>query len=135
MPDLVTFLNVFNACSHAGLVDKGEMYFEAMIHDFDLIPAVEHYNCMVDLFGRAGNIDKAVAMIKKMPLHPGTVLLQTLLASCRRCGNVQVARLAFGNVVGFDEMEDAIYICMYNIYIEAAMQEDANKVELMRARR
>ena len=134
LPDLVTFLNVFNACSHAGLVDMVETYFEAMINEFYLIPAVEHYNCLVDLFGRAGNIDKAVAMIKKMPLHPGTVLLQTLLASCRWCGNVDIARLAFGNVVSSDNSEDAVYICMYNIYIEAAMQEDANKVELMRAR-
>jgi hypothetical protein len=90
----------------------------------------------VDLFGRAGNIDEAVAMIRMIPLHPGATLLQTVLASCRWCRNVEMARLAFDDMVGSDDYtEDAVYICMYSIYAEAAMQEDANKVELMRARR
>eukprot|EP00250_Pteridium_aquilinum_P025585 c31136_g1_i1 orf=2-325(-) len=53
-PDLVTFVTVLNACSHAGLVEKGKTYFQAMSEDYGIAPTLKHHTCMVDLLGRAG---------------------------------------------------------------------------------
>eukprot|EP00250_Pteridium_aquilinum_P034829 c8177_g1_i1 orf=2-427(+) len=86
-PDPITFLSVLNACSHAGLVDKGQTYYEAMCVDHGLVPSVKHHACIVDLLGRAGQLDRVVAMMKKTPFQPTIVMWLTVLTACRKWGN------------------------------------------------
>ncbi|RXH88827.1 hypothetical protein DVH24_000426 [Malus domestica] len=52
-PNQVTFVGLLNACSHAGLIERGCQYFELMAQVFGTEPLKEHYACMVDLLGRA----------------------------------------------------------------------------------
>eukprot|EP00250_Pteridium_aquilinum_P025265 c30458_g1_i1 orf=2-316(+) len=49
-PDAVTFTSLLNACSHAGLIERGQTYFESMRQNYGVIPTLEHDTCMVDLF-------------------------------------------------------------------------------------
>ena len=58
-PDEVTFLTVLSACSHAGLVEEGSKFFKSMIEEHHILPVVGHYGCMVDLFGKSGDLDVA----------------------------------------------------------------------------
>ncbi|XP_057838577.2 pentatricopeptide repeat-containing protein At1g05750, chloroplastic [Cryptomeria japonica] len=67
-PCLVTFVCILHACCHAGLVNEGKKYFDCMTQNYNLTPAMEHYGCMVDLLGRAGNLDEAEDFINKMPI-------------------------------------------------------------------
>ena len=98
-PNLVTFTVVLNACNHLGLLEKGQMYFEAMGNTYGIISTVEHLTCMVDLFSRAGIFDKAEEMIKKME-SPSWI---SLLGSCKKWRNMEVGRWAFEHVVRLDE--------------------------------
>lgn len=43
---------------------------------------MKHYGCMVDLFGRAGYLDKAYEFIQKMLIVPDVVVWRILLAAC-----------------------------------------------------
>ncbi|KAL4334845.1 hypothetical protein GQ457_07G041500 [Hibiscus cannabinus] len=70
-PNGITFLSLLYACSHAGLVKEGEETFQSMIHDYHFEPLPEHYACMVDILGRAGQLEKALKFIKEMPVEPG----------------------------------------------------------------
>ncbi|KAA3459743.1 pentatricopeptide repeat-containing protein [Gossypium australe] len=56
-PDDTTMVRVLSACSHAGLVDRGMEYFYSMNQDYGITAILQHYNCMVDLLGRAGRLD------------------------------------------------------------------------------
>lgn len=69
-PDSITFISLLSACSHAGLVEEGWLYFKSMSEDYDITPEVEHYACIVDLLGRAGRIEEAYKFIQEMPLEP-----------------------------------------------------------------
>ncbi len=51
--DDITFLCVINACSHVGLVSRGQDYFKRISGEFSINPNVKHYSCMIDLLGRA----------------------------------------------------------------------------------
>ena len=51
-PDHVTMVAVLSACSHCGLVIESQVWFEKMHSFYDLIPCLEHFSCMVDLYGR-----------------------------------------------------------------------------------
>jgi pentatricopeptide repeat protein len=56
-----------SACSHGGLVEKGNKYFEEM-QTQNIKPTQMHYACMVDLLGRAGLMEEAVEIIRGLPI-------------------------------------------------------------------
>ncbi|KAG5537512.1 hypothetical protein RHGRI_024842 [Rhododendron griersonianum] len=49
---------------------------------------IAHYGCMVDLLGRAGHLTEALAVIKKMPMEPNSIVWGALLGACRVHKNV-----------------------------------------------
>ena len=122
-PNSITFVSVLNACSHAGLLERGLMFFEAIDNNYDLIPNLKHCTCIVDLLGRAGLIDKAAEFINNMPLHPDMAVWVILLGACRKWNNVDVGRYAFEHAVQLSESDSTAYVCMSNIYMNASTQE------------
>jgi pentatricopeptide repeat protein len=122
-PNLVTFVGVLNACSNAGLITEGENCLGQIRENYGSILRAEHFTCMVDLLGRAGHLDEAIAVIKKMPFHPGAVVWQSLLGACRKWGHVEFGKLAFENAVSLDQKNVAAYVCMANIYAEDAKED------------
>ena len=121
-PTGVTFISILNACSHGGVVEKGGWYLHVMIKYFECIPALEHYSCIVDILGRAGHLEKAVAVIEWMPFHPIDVVWLTLLGACRRWGNVELGQEAFSHTQQLDENDVAAHICMLNIYMNGNIE-------------
>lgn len=83
-PDGVTFIGVLSACSHVGLVEQGFDYFESMSKVHGLTPRMEHFSCMVDLLGRAGELDKIEDFINRMPMKPNVLIWRTILGACTR---------------------------------------------------
>ncbi|PON74484.1 Tetratricopeptide-like helical domain containing protein [Parasponia andersonii] len=86
-PDDVIFIAVLSACTHGGFVEDGKRIFDQMVWKFGIKPRIEHYGCMVDLLGRAGKLEEAVRFVESMHLEPNTVILATLLGSCKIHGN------------------------------------------------
>ncbi|KAF9595545.1 hypothetical protein IFM89_000633 [Coptis chinensis] len=78
--DHSTFLSVLTACSHVGLLDRGLHYFDLMRDGSVEPPKMEHYACIVDLLGRAGNLDEAERFISNMPMKPGSSVYKALLS-------------------------------------------------------
>eukprot|EP00253_Pinus_taeda_P029285 PITA_29285 len=63
-PDDITFICIFSACSHAGLVYEGRKYFDGLNRNHCIRPRMEHYICMVDLLGIHCNIELAKYVAK-----------------------------------------------------------------------
>ncbi|MCO5591488.1 hypothetical protein L7F22_045472 [Adiantum nelumboides] len=82
-PDGCTFYSVLSACSHAGVLEEGLCYFISMVQQFFIVPTVEHFNCMVDMFGRAGQIESLEFVLKSMGLQPSGASWLTMLGACR----------------------------------------------------
>ena len=110
-PNLVTFLALLNACCHSALLNQGEQLFHEMIVLYNLKPIIEHYTCMVDLFSRAGEFEKA-----KHYLVDDVSTLLAFLGACHKLENFDLGRLAFKKIVQLDEKCAAAYVCMANIY-------------------
>lgn len=125
VPNDVTFVSVLCGCSHAGLIVEGCHCFNSMIEEHSITPKVEHYNCMIDLLGRAGKLDEAEYLANKMPFRPMITPLLTLLAACRHQADVRrgerIANLAFR----VDPDDPTPYVMLWNIYATAGKGEDA----------
>ncbi|KAH6556897.1 hypothetical protein KP509_1Z148400 [Ceratopteris richardii] len=85
-PDAVIFLKILDACSRANLLDKAQLYFDVMQNQYGVSPSIEHYTCILDLLGRAGNMQELEAAMKKMPLQPDHVVWRTVLGAYKRYG-------------------------------------------------
>ncbi|KAH7440808.1 hypothetical protein KP509_03G011500 [Ceratopteris richardii] len=129
-PDVATFSSVLSACSRIGLVDEAQSYFMNMSAKYGVTPDLEHYACMIDLFGRAGHLDRAVEVIEKLP-SPNSGVWSTLLGACRKWEDIIVGRWAFEHALKVDKSDSAAYVLMANIYASAGMEEDAKTIEIM----
>ena len=116
---------------YAGLVQEGEMYYNAMTITHFLSPSLEHYACMVDLWGSAGQLDKAILLIENLTAPDRLRPLSILMACCQKWVNVELGRWAFEHSKQLNEKNAAIYICMSNIYAAAGLQKEADKVEAL----
>ncbi|GLJ18953.1 hypothetical protein SUGI_0338960 [Cryptomeria japonica] len=130
-PDCVTFIALLSACSHAGLVDKGWQYFEIMNRNYNIIPRMEHYACMVDLLGRSGCLDEALDFIKKMPLKPDFNVWGSLLGACRVHCNTDIAEVAAENIFELRPDNAGYYVVLSNIYAAVGRRADVEKVRAM----
>ncbi|XVE50883.1 hypothetical protein DITRI_Ditri01bG0199100 [Diplodiscus trichospermus] len=134
-PNGVTFIGLLHACSHMGLVDEGRRFFSGMTRDYGIIPEIEHYGCMVDLFSRAGHLQEAHEFIMNMPIKPNGVVWGAFLGGCKVHKNIELAEEATGHLSQLDPLNDGYYVVLSNIYAEAERWEDAARVrKLMKNR-
>nr|XP_043630184.1 pentatricopeptide repeat-containing protein At5g16860 [Erigeron canadensis] len=129
--DGVTFVVVLYACSHSGLVEKGLDYFDSMTREFGIVPGVEHYACMVDLLGRSGQLEKAMEVIKEMPMEPSPVVWVALLGSARVHTNVELGEYASTKLLELGCENDGTYTLLSNIYANARRWKDVAKVRYL----
>lgn len=115
-PSGVTFLSVLYACSHAGLVREGDEIFQSMIHDHGLKPLAEHYACMVDILGRAGQLEKALEFIKGLAVEPGPAVWGALLGACMIHKDTNLARVASEKLFELDPENVGYHVLLSNIY-------------------
>ncbi|KAE8690508.1 Pentatricopeptide repeat-containing protein [Hibiscus syriacus] len=124
----ITFIGVLTACCHAGLVELGERYFKRMKSVNNIDPGIKHYGCMVDLLGRAGRLEEAERMIRSMPMKADVVIWGTLLAACRKHGNVDIGEKAAENLEKLETCHGGGKVLLSNLYADAGRWEDVFSV-------
>ncbi|KAI8017090.1 Pentatricopeptide repeat-containing protein [Camellia lanceoleosa] len=45
-----------------------------MERDYGIVPQIEHYGCMIDLFARDGCLTEAFRLVHTMPLEPNAII-------------------------------------------------------------
>ncbi|KAL3631051.1 hypothetical protein CASFOL_024035 [Castilleja foliolosa] len=131
-PNEISFLCVLSACSHAGLLDKGLYYFELMTTVYkSVIPDITHYVTVVDLLGRAGQLDRAVSFISKMTIKPTAAIWKALLGACRMHKNMDLGVYAAERVFELDPLDSGPHMLLSNIYASSGRLSDAARVRKM----
>ncbi|CAN6227945.1 unnamed protein product [Urochloa humidicola] len=127
-PDGVTFLGVLIACSHAGLVDMARCIFSDMEGVHHVPQELKHYGCMADLLGRAGLIEEAMDMVRKMPMEGDCYVWGGILAGCRMHRNVEAAEVAAWHLLQLNPDDSGVYSAMAGIYADADRWEDVARI-------
>ncbi|PWZ33386.1 Pentatricopeptide repeat-containing protein [Zea mays] len=134
-PDHITFINLLCACSHMGLVDRSWFYFRAMTKDYNLIPTLDHYACMVDILSRAGQLKEAKDFIDSITIDHGTCLWRIVLGACRSLRDFDVGAYAGEQLMELGTEDSSAYILLSNIYAAQGKWNDVERVRhLMRLR-
>ncbi|XP_061344091.1 putative pentatricopeptide repeat-containing protein At5g09950 [Gastrolobium bilobum] len=131
-PDHVTFVGVLSACSHVGLVHEGFKHFKSMGEVYGLAPRIEHFSCMVDLLGRAGDVNKIEDFIKTMPMDPNVLIWRTVLGACCRANgrNTELGRRAARMLIELEPQNAVNYVLLSNMHAAGEKWEDVAEARL-----
>ncbi|XP_024520045.1 pentatricopeptide repeat-containing protein At3g09040, mitochondrial isoform X1 [Selaginella moellendorffii] len=114
-PDSITLVSVLSACSHGGLIEEGYYHFTSMGREFGIAGSQEHYGCVVDLLARAGRLDQAEELLRKMPVPASYVLWMTLLSACKVQGDEKRAKRVAERVMELDPRRPAAYVVLSSV--------------------
>ncbi|KAJ6827931.1 pentatricopeptide repeat-containing protein, chloroplastic [Iris pallida] len=130
-PNESTFVSVLSACGISGLADEGWTHFNSMEVEYGIVPQVEHYGCMVDLLGRAGDLGQAKEFIETMPLAPTARIWGALLTASRNRNNTEIAEFAAENIFSLEHDNTGCYVLLSNMYADAGRWEDAERMRVL----
>ncbi|KAK2384293.1 hypothetical protein P8452_39221 [Trifolium repens] len=132
-PNHVTFVGVFTACRHVGMVEQGQKLFGAMEECYGVAPTADHYACMADLLGRAGHLEKALQLVQTMPMEPNGGVWGALLGASHIHRNLDVAEIASHHLFELEPDSLGNYLLLSNTYALAGKWDDVSRVrKLMR---
>ncbi|KAL5975723.1 hypothetical protein ACLOJK_020049 [Asimina triloba] len=127
-PDDVTFIALFMACSHSGMVHTGLQEFSRMKSMYGVEPKGEHYGCVVDFLGRAGLFAEAMKIIQQMPVSISAsdqaIAWRALLSACWQHGEARMAEVAAETLFHL-ERHNGVYVLLSNIYASSGKFIDA----------
>lgn len=127
-PDFISFTSLLSACSHSGLTEEGKFYFRSMSREYGIEARVEHYACMVTLLGRAGKLDEAYSIIRKMPFKPDACVWGSLLSSCRVYHKTSLAEIAANELFELEPNNPGNYILLSNLYASKCKWHEVDKL-------
>ncbi|KAK1293373.1 Pentatricopeptide repeat-containing protein [Acorus calamus] len=128
-PNAVTFLGVLCACAHAGLVDEGREYFEAMRVEFAIAPEIQHYGCMVDLYSRAGRTEEAIGLVNSMGMEPDAHVWGAILSGSGARADARTCEAAIARLVEVEPAKSAAgHVLLSNVYAKMGRWEGVRSV-------
>lgn len=134
-PNAVTFIGLLNACSHSGLVKEGKRFLDSMRDKYGVDPTIDHYNCMIDIYSRAGLLQEALEMIRSLPFEPDAMSWKSLLGGCWSHRNLEIGMIAAEKIFHLDPLDSSVYVIMFNLYALAGKWDEAAQFRKMMAER
>lgn len=129
-PNEMTFTGILSACAHTGLVQEGRKYFNMMEEYYGLKPRIQHYGCMIDLFGKAGLLNEAYEVIRTMGFEPNVVIWGSFLVACRDHKKFEMAERVIEEVLRMvkPENDGGVYSLICDLYAMNGKWGDAERV-------
>ncbi|XP_065860623.1 pentatricopeptide repeat-containing protein At1g33350-like [Euphorbia lathyris] len=128
-PNELTFTGILNACAHSGLLEEGRKYFR-MIEEYGLEHRIQHYGCMIDLFCKAGLLEKAYEVIEAKKLENDVVIWGSFLSACKEHKQFDMAERVIEKVLRVikPEINGGVYTLISDLYALNGKWDDAERV-------
>ncbi|KAF8036375.1 hypothetical protein BT93_C2174 [Corymbia citriodora subsp. variegata] len=102
LPDGKTFAAVLAACASAGAIKQGLIHFDSMRNEFSIVPSIEHYLGVIDVYGSSGHLCEAWDFVEKMPVEPTLEIWEALRNYARIHGDLELEDRAEELLVALD---------------------------------
>ncbi|KAI4338079.1 hypothetical protein L6164_016431 [Bauhinia variegata] len=130
-PDMITVVGVLSACSKSGLVDEGLNIYDSLMTKYEMKPTVEVCACVVDMLGRADQLDQALEFIRRMSLDPGPSVWGALFNASVMHGNSSTRDLAYRYLLELEPENPSNYISLSNLYASYKRWDVVREVRTM----
>lgn len=115
-PDIITIVGVLSACGRSGLINEGLEIYNSVINTYRFKPTTEICACVVDMLGRAGQLDRALEFIKTMPVEPSPSIWGALVSASVMHGNSEMQALAYKSLIQLEPENPSNYVSLSNLY-------------------
>ncbi|KAM7500083.1 hypothetical protein LguiA_024497 [Lonicera macranthoides] len=127
-PNSVTFLSLLSACSHSGLLTEGCKVFHLMKWKFRIEPDLNHYTCVVDLLGRSGKLNMALAIILRMVDYQDSRIWGALLSASRIHNNQKLGEFAAKRILELEPDNAGYYTLLSNVQASGKKWDEVEEV-------
>lgn len=135
MPDHICFTVKLTACSHAGFLAEGIKYFNIMIRDYGLVPDLDQFAWLIDLYVKNGHLRKEKELMEDMPCDPNHVISNSFLSSCKLYSEVELGREAANQLFKMAPGNAASYVTLASIYGKAGLWSEVTEVRKLMQKR
>ncbi|KAL6555346.1 hypothetical protein OROGR_006604 [Orobanche gracilis] len=129
-PNDVTYVGLLSACSHAGLVQEGLNYFNALLRDVSIKVREDHYTCVIDLYVRAGRLREALEFIERVSMEASAYAWGTLVLGCNVHGNDDIGKLVAERLLDLEPTDANTYVLLSNMYDKSGEWKEAEMVKM-----
>ncbi|PIN20998.1 hypothetical protein CDL12_06306 [Handroanthus impetiginosus] len=134
-PETTVVVGVLSACCRSGLINDGIRIYESAVTNYGIKPTMEMCSCMVDMFGRSGQLNRALGFIENMPIKPGPSIWGALFCAAAQHGNSEMQDLAYKSLIRLEPDNSSNYIALSNLYAASKKWEVVAEVrKVMRDR-
>lgn len=101
-----------------------------MLEQSGLRPRIQHYGCMVDLFGKTGLLGEAYEIINTMPFEPNVVIWGSFLSSCKLHKQYQMVEKVIHKVMRMvrPEADGGVYSLISDLYVLSGKWSEAERL-------
>ncbi|KAF8018280.1 hypothetical protein BT93_H3240 [Corymbia citriodora subsp. variegata] len=128
-PNRVTLLAVLSACGHSGLVDQGRASIDLARDKYGLNAGPEHYACLIDSLGRAGQIEDAWCVFCEMvkgKCRSNAAIWAALLNACSLNRDFSRGEHAAEQLLELEPNKPGNYILVSNFYAAFGMWDSVD---------
>ncbi|KAM7514110.1 hypothetical protein LguiA_003693 [Lonicera macranthoides] len=129
-PSKGTFARIISAYGLAKMVDEGKRIFSSMIEEYQILPCLDHCAAMVNLYGRSGRFEEAIAFIEDMPIEPDFSVWVALLTACRIRGNFKLAALAGERLLELQPKDTVLHQLVSELHALCGIAKDSLEVKM-----
>lgn len=134
-PDTTVVVGVLSACCKSGLILDGVRIYDSVVTNYRIKPTVEMCACMVDMFGKSGQLNKAHDFIKSMNIKPSPSIWGALLSASALHGNSEMQELAYKSLIVMEPDNSSNYISLSNLFASSKRWDVVAEVrQVMRKR-
>ncbi|KAF6139466.1 hypothetical protein GIB67_031088 [Kingdonia uniflora] len=115
-PNNITLVGVISGCGRSGLVKEGLNIYNSAVTVYGISPTVEACACVVDMLGRAGQLDRALEFINSMPVKPSPSVWGALFGASVLHENLEMQEIACKFLIQLEPENSSNYISLSNVY-------------------
>jgi pentatricopeptide repeat protein len=127
-PDEYTYIGLLMACGHSGMVQEGLNFFEEMKSVQALEPKLEHYACVIDMLGRAGQLSDAAKLLDEIPDMPDGGVLSSLLCACIIHGDLSMGERVVEKLLEMEPEKSEHYVLASNLYASFGKWDEVRRI-------
>lgn len=134
-PNGTILLSLLVACGNAGDIGYANAILSEFKAQWNISPDPTHINCLVDMFGRGGQLDEAERLVMSAVSTDALALWMTLLRLSCKHGDVLRAERSFSTILALPPLpDDALrlpeaFILMSNLYSKVGRSSDAKRLQ------
>ncbi|KAL8241766.1 hypothetical protein R6Q59_012068 [Mikania micrantha] len=131
-PTDATFTAILSTCSHTGTLEGWKIY-DLMHKEFNLVPKMDHYGCLVDLLARSGRLEEAFNLIKNMRVQLDVSLLGSFLHGCSMHSRFDLGETAVKWMFDQHPVDVSYHVLVSNLYASDRRWSQVSQIrELMK---